>query len=300
MRWPNKIPAGTVCQEIAGTIDLLPTIAQFADAPLPPNRIDGKNIASLMLGKAGAKSPHEVFYHYDGGNRLVAMRSGKWKLMFAQTYNSPIGGSGGIPGKHQRKNLELSLFDLRADVGETTNVAGEHPDVEDTYDTSFEVADRAVGRDVPVVDHERPSDPPAALTNDAVVDLLGDARADGALAASRDHVRRDTDVVLEDGRGTYVLAAPGLSCVGGLLDAVHDVLAAIQEDPTVDHADELAVRHYWGGRLENHAVLEDRTPLLRREGGKRKVIKINYKEIAKGKKLEQNVLIKTNDTIIVP
>ena len=40
--------------------------------------------------------------------------------------------------------------------------------------------------------------------------------------------------------------------------------------------------------------------LLRREGGKRKVIKINYKEIAKGKKLEQNVLIKANDTIIVP
>ena len=81
-----------------------------------------------MLGKAGAKSPHEVFYHYDGGNRLVAVRSGKWKLMFAQTYNSPIGGSGGIPGKNQRKNLELSLFDLRADVGETTNVAGERPD----------------------------------------------------------------------------------------------------------------------------------------------------------------------------
>lgn len=129
MRWPSKIPAGTVCQEIAGTIDLLPTIAQFADAPLPPNRIDGKNIASLMLGKAGAKTPHEVFYHYDGGNRLVAVRSGKWKLMFAQTYNSPIGGSGGIPGKNQRKNLELSLFDLRADVGETTNVAGEHPEV---------------------------------------------------------------------------------------------------------------------------------------------------------------------------
>jgi len=40
--------------------------------------------------------------------------------------------------------------------------------------------------------------------------------------------------------------------------------------------------------------------LLRREGGKRKIIKINYKEISKGKKLEQNVLIKANDTIIVP
>lgn len=44
--------------------------------------------------------------------------------------------------------------------------------------------------------------------------------------------------------------------------------------------------------------------LIRREGGKRKVIKINYKAILKavekGKDLEQNVLIKANDTIIVP
>lgn len=40
--------------------------------------------------------------------------------------------------------------------------------------------------------------------------------------------------------------------------------------------------------------------LLRREGSKRKVFKINYKDLAKGKKLEQNVLIKANDTIIVP
>jgi hypothetical protein len=40
--------------------------------------------------------------------------------MFAQSYNSPT------PGKAQRKNIELSLFDLENDVGETTNVAGKH------------------------------------------------------------------------------------------------------------------------------------------------------------------------------
>ena len=40
--------------------------------------------------------------------------------------------------------------------------------------------------------------------------------------------------------------------------------------------------------------------LMRREGGKRKVIKINYKAIAKGKDLEQNVFVKADDTIIVP
>lgn len=129
MRWPGRIPAGKVCREVVGSIDILPTFARLADAPLPENKIDGADISDLMFGKPDAKSPHEVFYHYDGRNRLMALRSGRWKLMFEQTYNSPIPGSGGLPGKGQRKSIELSLFDLETDVGETTNVAEKHPDV---------------------------------------------------------------------------------------------------------------------------------------------------------------------------
>ena len=129
VRWPDRIPAGRVCHEIAGTIDLLPTFARLVGAPLPSKPIDGKDISDLMFGKRGAKTPHDVFYHYDGGNRLMALRSGKWKLMFAQSYNSPIPGKGGIPGKGQRKNIELSLFDLKSDIGETRNVADKYPEV---------------------------------------------------------------------------------------------------------------------------------------------------------------------------
>ena len=129
MRWPGRIPAGSVCSEVAGTIDLLPTFAGLAGAPLPPNKIDGRDVSALMFGKPGARSPHDVFFHYDGGNRLTALRSGKWKLMFAQTYNSPVPGTGGIPGKSQRKEIELSLFDLENDVGETTNLADRHPEI---------------------------------------------------------------------------------------------------------------------------------------------------------------------------
>ena len=129
MRWPGTIPAGRVCREIAGTIDLLPTFARLSGAPLPNNTIDGKDISNLMFGKPGAKTPHDVFYRYDGGNRLMALRMGKWKLMFAQSYNSPIPGTGGIPGKRGPKRIELSLFDLESDIGETTNVADEHPEI---------------------------------------------------------------------------------------------------------------------------------------------------------------------------
>ena len=129
MRWPGTIPAGQVCREVASTIDLLPTFAGLCNAPLPNRKIDGKDIRDLMLGKPEARSPHDVFYHYDGGNRLAAIRSGKWKLMFPQTYNSPTPGSGGLPGKGNRKRIELSLFDLENDLGETTNVAEQHPEV---------------------------------------------------------------------------------------------------------------------------------------------------------------------------
>jgi arylsulfatase A-like enzyme len=129
MRWPGRIPAGKVCREVAGTIDLLPTFARLAGAPLPPETIDGKDISPLMFDEPEAVSPHEFFYHYDGRHRLVALRSGKWKLMFPQTYQSPIGGTGGKPGKARRQQLELSLFDLQRDIGETTNVAEQHPEV---------------------------------------------------------------------------------------------------------------------------------------------------------------------------
>ncbi len=129
MRWPGRIPAGKTCGEVAGTIDLLPTFARLAGARLPENKIDGKDISDLMFGKPGARSPHEVFYHYDGGNRLVALRSGQWKLMFPQSYNSPTPGSDGLPGQGRRKQIPLSLFDLESDIGETTNVADQHPDV---------------------------------------------------------------------------------------------------------------------------------------------------------------------------
>jgi arylsulfatase len=96
MRWPGKIPAGAVCDEMASTIDILPTLARLCGARLPRRRIDGKDIWSLMSGEPGAKTPHEAYYFYRH-NELQAVRSGKWKLHFPHSFRSMIGepGSGG-------------------------------------------------------------------------------------------------------------------------------------------------------------------------------------------------------------
>ena len=132
MRWPARIPAGTVRGELAATIDILPTIAEILDVELPRDRIiDGKSILPLMEGKPGAKSPHEVYYFYYG-NALQAVRSGKWKLHFPHGYRSLDGGAGGKGGRpvpYSQKKIGLALFDLENDVGETINLADKHPDV---------------------------------------------------------------------------------------------------------------------------------------------------------------------------
>jgi arylsulfatase A-like enzyme len=129
-RWPGRIPAGTVVSEPAMTIDLLPTIALLAGAPLPELPIDGEDIRPLLLGEPGATSPHDALFFY-WGRHLQAVRSGRWKLHFPHEYRSldGPGGSGGMPSRYTQRSIDLALFDLVADRSESTDVAAQHPDV---------------------------------------------------------------------------------------------------------------------------------------------------------------------------
>jgi len=128
-RWPGKIPAGLTCREPAMTIDLFPTIARLIGAKLPERHLDGLDIWPLLSAQPDARSPHEVLYFY-WLNRLDAVRSGRWKLHLPHDYPHPDPPGGDAkPGKLTTQKIELSLFDLERDIGETTNVADEHPDV---------------------------------------------------------------------------------------------------------------------------------------------------------------------------
>jgi len=131
MRWPGKIPADTVCDTPAMTIDIFPTVAKLIGADLPEKPIDGKNIWPLITGKEGAESPHEAYYFYYGKG-LKAVRSGKWKLVFPHQYRTMAGkpgGTGGIPAPYSQAKTPLALFNLEKDPGEQKNVLDEHPDV---------------------------------------------------------------------------------------------------------------------------------------------------------------------------
>ena len=131
MWWPTRVPAGTKCSVPAMTIDILPTIAHLCGAKLPEHKIDGKDIWPLIAGEAGAATPHEAYYFY-WIEHLEAVRMGKWKLHFPHDYRTlPPGpkAKGGIPVKYQNAKIGLTLFDVEADPGETTDLAAQHPDV---------------------------------------------------------------------------------------------------------------------------------------------------------------------------
>ena len=131
MWWPGTVPAGTVCNEPAMTIDIWPTVAELVGAKLPDHKIDGKSMLPLIQGKPGATSPQEAYYFYYG-KELQAIRRGRWKLHFPHRYRTLAdrkGGSEGIPVRYSSAKIGLALFDLVKDIGETTNVADDYPDV---------------------------------------------------------------------------------------------------------------------------------------------------------------------------
>ena len=115
MRWPGKIPAGSVTDAVAGTIDLAPTIAVLCGATLPQDRVlDGHDIMPLMTGES-AKSPHQAYFYYKG-NRVSAVRAGDWKLRTT-------------PADPKKQTPELvELFNLQDDISESKNLASEHPE----------------------------------------------------------------------------------------------------------------------------------------------------------------------------
>jgi arylsulfatase len=167
MRWAGQIPAGKTCPDLLSTLDLLPTFAALCGGQLSAKKIDGQDVWPLIAGRSGAK-PRETFYYY-AGDELQAVRSGNWKLHLPHEYLSPaeprgkngkpanfenlkpesmqMSGLRGIASRHGYliKQQELSLYDLASDLGETTNVAAQHPDVVSRLQKLAEAAREELG-----------------------------------------------------------------------------------------------------------------------------------------------------------
>lgn len=119
--WPGRIPAGKTDQQTFFTaMDLLPSLAALAGAPIPDKRIlDGQNLSAALLGQ---KATHQgpVFWEYGRNDKVfkypsapdrspnLAVREGDWKLLVNDD------GSG------------IELYNLATDPNETQNVASKN------------------------------------------------------------------------------------------------------------------------------------------------------------------------------
>jgi len=115
VRWPGRIRAGSQSAHIAAHYDVLATLAEIAGADAPEDT-DGTSFVPTLLSKPRRqKRPEYLFWDFAGYGGQLAVRMGKWK---------------GIK-QNVRKNPDAppELYDLEADIGESRNVAEEHPAV---------------------------------------------------------------------------------------------------------------------------------------------------------------------------
>lgn len=130
---PGRVPAGQTCHSIASTMDVLPTLAALAGAETPADRvIDGEDIAHLLHGEFDKANPDKAYFYYLRVH-LQAVRQGHWKLHLPRD-KEPAGAAPFTRNNHigpaDRVGFESPfLVDLANDIGETTNVAAEHPEI---------------------------------------------------------------------------------------------------------------------------------------------------------------------------
>jgi arylsulfatase A len=120
--WPGKIVPGSVCDAVAGTIDLLPTCVKLAGGTVPAEPvIDGRDITPLLFGQA-MESQREAHYYFSGWN-LQAVRQGPWKLALVAQSDPQSKGIAEDSKENPR------LYNLDDEIGEKTNLAGKHPEI---------------------------------------------------------------------------------------------------------------------------------------------------------------------------
>ena len=117
VRWPGRVPAGSICATPVISTDCYPTLLEAAGVqPVPGSTLDGRSLIPLFEQKPGFDRD-AIFFHYPNyafhkKNRLgSAMRAGDFKLI---TYYD---------------NGELELYRLSSDIGEEVNLSQQHPEI---------------------------------------------------------------------------------------------------------------------------------------------------------------------------
>jgi arylsulfatase len=125
VRWPGKFSSGKAVERISAHIDLLPTLAHIAGIDqLPKGQVEGRSLVPLL------KNPNAKWK-----DRYLFTQGARWK-------------TGAEPTDHMWKRfavrnerfrlVENSLYDMKADPGQTTDVAGKFPEIVKSMKEEYE------------------------------------------------------------------------------------------------------------------------------------------------------------------
>jgi arylsulfatase A-like enzyme len=114
-RWPGKIAEGNESAMISAHWDMLPTFCELAGVAVP-QLVDGVSLVPELTGQSDKQRQHEYLYweFYEQGGKRAA-RFGDWKAVQLNV--------------NKDKNAPIELYFLPEDIGETNNVADDHPEV---------------------------------------------------------------------------------------------------------------------------------------------------------------------------
>jgi arylsulfatase A-like enzyme len=118
VRWPGKVKAGSVCDQLVQQSDLIATFAEVLGTRLPDNA--GEDSVSLMPLLKGGDQPVRGNAVSASIGGVPALRHGSWKYI-------PAPGSGGW-GKGGDQSQPVQLYNLADDLGETKNLAAAMPE----------------------------------------------------------------------------------------------------------------------------------------------------------------------------
>lgn len=129
IRAPGKVPAGKTNDLVTATIDLMPTIAKLAGAKLPTDRVlDGLDISNIWHG---TQNELDRPYYYYKHSLLRGVRKGDWKLMLKHeegSENFAAKWQNHVAKKDSQPLTTHHLFNLKDDIGETTDLSSQNPE----------------------------------------------------------------------------------------------------------------------------------------------------------------------------
>ncbi len=117
-RWPGKIKPGTQSDHPSAFWDVMPTIAEVAGAE-PSALTDGISFAPTLLGRPEKQKQRDhLYWEFTGYGGQQAVRMGDWKAVRQNMLR-----------RNNPDPLEIELYNLKDDIGESRDMATEHPEI---------------------------------------------------------------------------------------------------------------------------------------------------------------------------